>query len=379
MTLCGGDKILIVSTADWNAPLWTNKQLMAAEIAKKYKVIFLEPLPHRNPEFKKDDFARVLRRIRNKIRNESTKNPNIQVISPIAIPIFCKKYKSLIFRINQKLLGRQLSKISCEITLIWSFTPLLTGLEKLKVPVVYHAVDLIHEIPNNHRELLLAAERRLSTYTSTYIIASSSGVREHLYEIGFEKVALWTNVARKYGSVINVNERRENSVIFVGNLVDFKIDFDLLNFLTLNLSSTRFHFVGPGRTVNKIYAHKNVKFHGYMSPQQCQALMRACSVGIIPYLKNEYTKGVLPLKLFEYLQAGLKVVTTELPSIKSLNLNLPFLLQAYSSDDFKTKIEFLLNSPFDTHKITNSGEKFSWDDRGMQARDLIASLLASEK
>ena len=44
-------------------------------------------------------------------------------------------------------------------------------------------------------------------------------------------------------------------------------------------------------------------------------MLRGADAGLIPYARNELTNGIFPMKVYEYLAAGLPVVATELPSI----------------------------------------------------------------
>ena len=44
-------------------------------------------------------------------------------------------------------------------------------------------------------------------------------------------------------------------------------------------------------------------------------MLRGADAGLIPYARNELTDGIFPMKVYEYLAAGLPVVATELPSI----------------------------------------------------------------
>ena len=50
-------------------------------------------------------------------------------------------------------------------------------------------------------------------------------------------------------------------------------------------------------------------------PAELAHLYRQCTVGLIPYVVNDYTQGVSPLKTYEYLAAGLCVVSTGVPSV----------------------------------------------------------------
>jgi glycosyltransferase involved in cell wall biosynthesis len=44
--------------------------------------------------------------------------------------------------------------------------------------------------------------------------------------------------------------------------------------------------------------------------------VQAFDVGIIPYVLNDWTRAVDPLKLLEYLAAGIPVVSTPLPEVR---------------------------------------------------------------
>jgi glycosyltransferase involved in cell wall biosynthesis len=45
------------------------------------------------------------------------------------------------------------------------------------------------------------------------------------------------------------------------------------------------------------------------------AYVQAFDVGIIPYVLNDWTRAVDPLKLLEYLAAGIPVVSTPIPEV----------------------------------------------------------------
>lgn len=373
------DSILLISTADWKAQLRTNKQYMAEELAKEFRVFYLESTPHRNPDINLFDLKRIFQRII-KIKNqEVTGIENVEIISPILLPIFSENLKPLIDKVNQSLLQLQLKSLLDEIGLIWTFTPLLNKLEELEIPIVYHSVDLIHEIPKNYRKIILDSERKMTVFSDLYVIASSSGVKAHLSKIGFERISLWTNVGKKQSNMINDSSGRGNEVVFVGNLVDFKLDLDLINLLLTTFPETKFHFVGPGNHIDKINREKNAIFHGLLSLSQANELMNRCKVGIIPYSVNAYTAGVLPLKLFEYLQAGLIVLSTELPSVIDLELDAGLVAVSESHAVFIKNLNEILKGTFKINEAKDLGDIHSWESRGIQARNLASRLLGKSK
>ena len=373
------DSILLLSTADWDAQLWTNKQYMTEELAKEFRVVYLEPIPHRNPDINLSDLKRIFKRIFKRIKYIKSQRAidieNFVLVSPILIPIFSENLRPLINKLNQSLLQFQLKSLLHEIGLIWTFTPMLNGLEELEIPIVYHSVDLIHEIPNNYRKIILDSERKMTVFSDLYVIASSSGVKAHLSEIGFERISLWTNVGKKQSNMINDCSGRENEVVFVGNIVDHKLDFDLINLLLTTFPETKFHFVGPGDHIDKINREKNAIFHGHLSLSQASKLMNRCKVGIIPYAINTYTEGVLPLKLFEYLQAGLIVLSTRLPSVIEIGLDAGLVVVSESHTIFIKNLKEILKGTFKINEAKDLGDIHSWESRGIQARNLASRLL----
>src|SRR5206468_3725503 len=59
-------------------------------------------------------------------------------------------------------------------------------------------------------------------------------------------------------------------------------------------------------------------YHGMLDLPNLAKLMVSSTVGLIPYELNSYTRGVSPLKVYEYLAAGLHVVSTPIPSVNPM-------------------------------------------------------------
>jgi len=59
----------------------------------------------------------------------------------------------------------------------------------------------------------------------------------------------------------------------------------------------------------------NIHLLGNRSYDELPAYVQAFDVGIIPYVLNDWTRSVDPLKLLEYLAAGIPVVTTAIPEV----------------------------------------------------------------
>jgi len=62
----------------------------------------------------------------------------------------------------------------------------------------------------------------------------------------------------------------------------------------------------------------NVHLHPPIPRHELIALVAAADLGLVPHVRSEQTKAMSPLKLFEYLGAGIPVVATDLPGTASV-------------------------------------------------------------
>jgi glycosyltransferase involved in cell wall biosynthesis len=113
-------------------------------------------------------------------------------------------------------------------------------------------------------------------------------------------------------------------ITFTGAIVAAKLDIPLL--LALARARPQWSFalvgpVGPGdpRTdVSALAAEPNVHLLGARSYEQLPDVLRAADAGLIPYARNPLTDSVFPMKVYEYLAAGLPVIATPLPALQGV-------------------------------------------------------------
>ncbi len=84
-------------------------------------------------------------------------------------------------------------------------------------------------------------------------------------------------------------------------------------------------------------------------------------MGLIPFLVNEATEKLNPVKTLEYLAAGIPVVSTELPDI--IRFFSHAVIVARDADDFIAKVREAIDSP-DLDRIRAGiamAQNASWD------------------
>jgi glycosyltransferase involved in cell wall biosynthesis len=205
---------------------------------------------------------------------------------------------------------------------LYSFSPVTYGTEAFFRTTLYHSVDFLHGIPRIPSRFVQQAEASLVA-DATHVAASSRPVHEHLARLTERTVHYWPNVGDTELYRSSWRERRARA-LFAGNLTPDKVDFDILR--RVLEAGVELHVAGPvgidGTSPDAIsvLGHSNTTYHGILSQSDLAELAGTCTVGVIPYHINEYTRGVFPMKVVEYLSAGLAVVSTVLPSLSDENL-----------------------------------------------------------
>jgi len=143
----------------------------------------------------------------------------------------------------------------------------------------------------------------------------------------------------------------EPRVIYVGAIHDW-FDVDLVYYCAKNLPNYSFIIIGPEqKDLSLLRKLKNVHILGAISYDKIPAFLYNSQVGIIPFNVKDYpdlVNSINPLKMYEYLACGLKVVSVEWEQINDMNdiINL-----VTTKDEFVNAIEHGDNSGYDLLKL----------------------------
>lgn len=94
------------------------------------------------------------------------------------------------------------------------------------------------------------------------------------------------------------------------------LDVDVIHALAAEFPRGSIILVGPEQEGLGDIRAPNIHRLGARPYDVLPAYVQAFDVGIIPYLRNAWTESVDPLKLLEYLAAGIPVITTDLPEVR---------------------------------------------------------------
>jgi glycosyltransferase involved in cell wall biosynthesis len=172
-------------------------------------------------------------------------------------------------------------------------------------------------------------------------------------------------------------------VVFVGTL-DAGLDYDLLIEAARHAAALSFVFIGPvdprvADAVEALGVLPNVRCLG---PRPWEALPRYLwhmDVGVIPFVVDEYNASGSPLKLFEYLAAGLPVVTTKPWCPARLE---DFVRRATGPDDFAAALRGATAEPpcpaYIGEQLGTMRKHYTWRIRAAELAALVSTSLETD-
>lgn len=131
---------------------------------------------------------------------------------------------------------------------------------------------------------------------------------------------------------------------YIGNLDD-RLDYTLLNKILLRFDNLSLLLVGPintnSTTLNNLLNNPKVIYTGSKKIEEVPVYLNQLDCALIPFLDNEFTKYIYPLKVNEYLSVGLPIVSTSFSPDIQLFKDIIYL--ASNESDFLEHINRALN------------------------------------
>ncbi|UJP64519.1 glycosyltransferase [Mongoliitalea daihaiensis] len=329
--------IVMLSMSRWDSPISSASWSLAQEFAKSQPVFYVD-YPYTFLDYRREkDLPSVKMREKALLGKGSlTKElaSNLWSITPpLMYPInwlpsgigynTCRKLnnKKLAASIEAALKIHGLNEF-----ILWnSFNPIyLSSFKSYFKPAIsiYHSRDAIGAINDYTKKHGVASEIEairnydLAIGSSTKLasdLSILSGKDVHLFANG-GNIELFAKAWKETGAVPEEMKHIPKPIIgYAGNVCQ-RQDYLLLEKIALEHRDKSLVFIGPREdhlhTDIQLEKYPNVYFLGPKKLQQLPDYLRYFDCAIIPFLRNDLTESIYPLKINEYLAAGQSVVTT---------------------------------------------------------------------
>jgi len=374
--------IVMLSNIEWTM-LWQRQQIFASYFSRcSRRVVFVESQGKRNPRLSDlpriaDRLARFLTKRSRRVLHDTESAPaNLTVITPLVLPSTLRIFR----RINRTLfipaLVKTIQKQGVTHPIVINYLPTQTSLDAIALLqpclTVYDCVENFPAYPAVPEDTA-AIEKDI--IKSSHLVLTDS---EFLY---LKAKKTREDVGRILPGVDYDHFQQADtgpfkgdiqSLCFYGGINDRRIDFDLLQRLADSGNFT-IHMVGPVDSEVPSFP-KNVVFHGPVPYPELPLHLRDSDAFLFPYKITDFTRGIIPAKIFECFATGKPVIATPLPSFK------PYKNLIYIGDNSDHMVEIIRNmkaleSNASYCQRKEAARKSSWESRFHDVLALIEGKL----
>jgi glycosyltransferase involved in cell wall biosynthesis len=373
---------------DWDSDPLSKKHVMT-RLARDNRVLWVNSLGCRNPTASARDFRRAAKKLGDFFQGCRQVADNLWVTSPLVIPFHgSAAARALNRRWLAATLRLTLRRLGMRRPVTWSFLPSSADVvgrlgERL---VVYQCVDEYSQFTGTDKAAILEMEERLCRRADLVLVSAQTlydakrpwNPRTHLVTHGVEV----EHFRRALDPATPIPEdlaprsdRTEGPVVGFFGLVADWVDLELVR----RLAEARPHWtlvlVGKADTdVSVLDGLPNVRLLGQRRYEELPGYCRGFDAAILPFRINELTLAANPLKLREYLAAGLPVVATAIPEAERLA---PWVRIGRDPEGFLAELDavFADGARGPREEISRAMDTESWDHKVAKMTRLVAPLL----
>ena len=375
---------IICFSNDWAGDPLSKKHIML-RLSQKNRILWVNSIGNRNPSASVRDLKRVFKKVQDFRGGCRQVAENIYTLSPLAIPFHGNAAARAL---NRRFLAwsvrRAYRRLGFKNPISWSFLPTAGEVvgalgEKL---IVYHCVDEFSEFTGTDKNAILNMERDLMRKADQVLVSSgplyetkkshnahtsmvTHGVDlDHFRKACDPKQVLPDDIAGLVRPVIG----------FYGLIEDW-VDLKLIRHLAVSRPSWSIVLIGKINTdISAIKGLPNVHLLGRKAYAELPSYCAGIDVAILPFVINSLTFAANPLKLREYLAAGLPVVTTDIPEARRLARHVRV---GTTYAEFLSHIDAYLAQGAGPHlSISEAMADESWDAKVEEMSSLIQPLLS---
>jgi len=337
---------IICFANDWDGDPLSKKHIMRRLARRGARVLWVNSLGNRAPKLgDAKDRLRAVRKV-SRFARSAWDGPrevdrNIWVVDPIAAPVYGSRWAA---RANAVFVGAHVRNAAWRLGMRdpvhYSFVPASAWVagQLGESALVYHAADEYSAFGGADARAILALEEELLRRADLYIACSAPLLESKAPRVRGRSILVRHGVehdhfARALDPTTEIPEALralpKPVVGFVGLIAEW-VDLDLMGRLADRLAERggSLALVGDVRGADAdklaaLVARPNVHHAGRRPYSELPGWCRGFAVGILPFVVNELTRNANPLKLREYLAAGLPVVSTDIPESRALAAQCP--------------------------------------------------------
>jgi len=317
---------IIAFSKDWHEDHTSNHHVLR-ELAKTRRVLWLNSVGTRRPSLSSGrDLGKIKRKLVEFARGAVNVENDLWVATPLVLPL---PHSTLAVRANRQIIRATIRLLRRQLAIedfhLWTFLPNTADYvgtlgESL---AVYYCVDEWSTFTALDAQATIDAERRqlervdVTFATSQALVESKRRycANTHFAPHGVNHAAFARALRDDVEVPPDLARVPRPRLGFFGTLRDL-LDFPLIEGLAKLRPDIHVVLIGQRHVdLSALDALPNVHFLGQKRHDELAAYCKGFDVGWVPYRIDDDVKYINPLKLREYLSAGVPVVSTSMPEV----------------------------------------------------------------
>jgi glycosyltransferase involved in cell wall biosynthesis len=378
-TMLRGRDILCFSH-DWSGDPLSKNHLMRL-LARENRVLWVNSIGYRAPSASKADVQRAFKKLAAAARPLREPEPNLYVFNPLAIPAYShpglQAFNRWLLRFQLK---RVMRRLGFRRPINWVFNPaaaVIAGALREET-LIYHCVDEYSEFSGVSAHTLAALENQLLRRADLVIVSADRLYRSKapvnprtvLVRHGVDHQHFRRALDPATPVPESIAQLPRPIIGFFGLVADW-VDVELMASVARRFAHGSLVVLGRATTdVSALQSLPNVHLLGRRPYSELPAYCKGFDVALMPFRINELTLNSNPLKVREYLAAGLPVVSTPIPEVEVLGL----CRVARDPESFLRQVEEALQDPVARVERSEAIRHESWEARLDEIRGHLATL-----
>lgn len=369
---------------DWDEDPTSNNHIMRL-LAEGNRVLWINSIATRRPSLTSGrDLKKIFRKLASFLKGPKRVNDGLWVYTPVVLPFPASKLatriNTWILRASIRLIRRRLKMKDFQ---LWVFIPTAGKYagslgESL---LVYYVTDEYSKFAYVDGSAVAAADEELTRRADVIFGTAQSLVdkrravnpRTYLARHGVEHAKFAAALDDATEVPADIAALPKPVLGFYGALQHW-LDYDLLKQLARRHPEWSIALIGQELIdLSSLGEVPNIHRLGRKPHAQLPAYCKGMSVAMIPHCVNELTLHMNPIKLREYLSAGLPVVSVKLPEVEAYAGQ---CWVASDNDDFERGVEQALatDSPEARRARSDSMRSETWERRVATIGDQVMQV-----
>lgn len=365
---------------DWSGDPLSKTHLMRL-LSRDNRILWVNSIGYRAPSASARDFQRAVNKVKAAAQPVKEVEPNIFVLNPLVVPAYGIPWMRAV---NRQLLRlqvlRAMSNLGFERPINWVFNPaagIIAGALREDM-VIYYCVDEYTAFSGVSTTAMLDVEDQLMRRADLVIVSASrlfdskSSANPHtvLVRHGVDYAHFRKATLPETEIPAEIKHLPRPIIGYFGLMGADWIDIDLMVHVAKHFSQGSMVLLGKVTTdISRLTSLPNVHMLGQKPFSSLPGYSKGFDVAMLPFPISEVTLNANPLKVREYLAAGLPVVSTKIPEVEVLGL----ARIAETKEAFVHEIEQALHDPGPSAERSLAMQGESWTGRLDRIRQHIAT------